>query len=196
MWRVADPLAERSQNARLADASLARQQGDLTLAVARVAPAGRGAAPPPRAHAPYEGWQKRCDRDASKAADVLRLAKDRPAGNRRVEAFQGLSVQAAATRTRRPGAAAWTPAISTVPGSASACNRAARLGVSPTTGLFLRRALSNKVADHDDPRGDADADLEIFIRPRFELGDGGGYVQTSSDRTFGILLVRRRGKPK
>ena len=39
MRLVADPLAERRQNARLADARLARDERDLTFALARLAPA-------------------------------------------------------------------------------------------------------------------------------------------------------------
>ena len=36
---VADPLAQSRQNARLADAGLARDERDLTFALARIAPA-------------------------------------------------------------------------------------------------------------------------------------------------------------
>ena len=39
MRLVADPLAERRQNARLADARLARDERDLAFALARLAPA-------------------------------------------------------------------------------------------------------------------------------------------------------------
>ena len=56
----------------------------------------------------------------------------------------------------------------------------------------MRRALSDKVADYDDPGGDADADLEIFIRPRFELCNDGRDVEAGPDRTLGVLLVSAR----
>jgi hypothetical protein len=56
-------------------------------------------------------------------------------------------------------------------------------------GLFLRRALSDKVADHNDPRGDTDADLEIFVRPRFELRDDGRDVEASPYRPLGVVLM-------
>ena len=84
MRLVADPLAERRQNARLANARLARDERDLTFALARLPPAVEE-----QGHlmlAPYERRQALGPRRLE-AADVLRLAKNRPGGNRRVEAF-------------------------------------------------------------------------------------------------------------
>ena len=40
-----------------------------------------------------------------------------------------------------------------------------QIGGVTDDGLFLRRALPDKITDHDDPGGDADADPEIFVRP-------------------------------
>jgi hypothetical protein len=118
-----------AQNARLADARLARDERDLTFAVARLARAVEEQRQFMRA--PYEARQMFRPRRLE-AADVLRLPKDRPAENRRVEAFRvrgpSGSNSNAPPRSRRVDSA-----ITTVPGSASACNRAARLGVSPTT---------------------------------------------------------------
>jgi hypothetical protein len=56
----------------------------------------------------------------------------------------------------------------------------------------LRRALSDKVADHNDPRGDADADLEIFVRPRFEPRDDGRDVEAGPNRPLGVVLMGLR----
>ena len=106
MRLAADPLAERRQNARLADARLAREQHDLAFALARVAPAVQE-----QRHlmlAPDEGRHALRPRRLE-PADVLGLAQNRPGGNRRVEAFERLRRQAASARTPRPAAAASTP---------------------------------------------------------------------------------------
>src|SRR5271165_7567579 len=77
---AADPLAQRRQNARLADARLAREQNDLAFALARLAPTL-----PQQRHlmlAADEGRQALRARRLE-AADDFGLAQDRPGGNRR-----------------------------------------------------------------------------------------------------------------
>ena len=188
MRLVADPLAERRQNARLADARFARDERDLTFALARLAPAVEE-----QRHlmlAPDEGRQALRPRRLE-AADVLRLAKDRPAGNRRVEAFQGLR----AKRLQLERAAQQPPRRLRDHHGARLGQRLQprrQIGRLADDGLFLRRALSDEVADHDDAGRDADADLEIFIRPRFELRDDGRDVEAGPDRTLGVLLMGAR----
>ncbi len=87
MRLVADPLAQRRQSARLADAGLAREQRDLAFALRRVTPAVEE-----QRHlmlAPDERRQALRPRRL-KPAEVLGLAQNHPGGNRRVEAFQHL----------------------------------------------------------------------------------------------------------
>ena len=185
---VADPLAERRQNARLADARPARDERDLTFVLACLAPAVEE-----QRHlmlAPYEGRQALGLRRL-KAADVLRLTQDRPGGNRRVEAFQGsrskrLQLERAAQEPPR--------GLGDHHGARLGQRLQSRrqIGRFADDGLFLRRAPSDKIADHNDPSGDADADLEIFIRARFELRDDRRHVEAGPDRALGVLLVGAR----
>ena len=122
------------------------------------------------------------------AADVLRLAQHRPHGDGRPKTFQDLRPQ----RLQLERAAQQSPR--------RLCDHKAsrfgqrlqsrgQIGRLADDGLFLRRALSDKVADHNDPRGDADADLEIFVRPRFELRDDGRDVEASPYRPLGVVLM-------
>jgi hypothetical protein len=95
--------------------------------------------------------------------------------NRRVEAFQGLRSK----RLQLERAAQEPPRGLRDHHGARLCQRLQarrQIGRVADDGLFLRRALSDKVADDDDAGGDADADIQIFIRPRFERGDDGGDV--------------------
>jgi hypothetical protein len=87
MRLVADPLAQGRQKARLADARFAPDEHDLAFAVAGVAPAvhqQRDFVLAP------DQWRHALRPRRLEAADVLGLAKNRPGGNRRLEAFQRL----------------------------------------------------------------------------------------------------------
>ena len=188
MRLIADPLAERRENARLPDAGLARDERDLALALARVAPAIHQQrdfmlAPDERRHALRP---RRLE-----AADVLNLAQDRPGGNRHVEAFQRLR----AKRLQLERAAEQPPC-------GVRNHNGARLGERLQSRrqiwrfaddrLFLRRTLADEIADHDNACGDADADLQSRPRPRVELREGGGDVEAGPDRAFGVFLMGAR----
>ena len=87
MRRVADPLAQRREHARLADAGLAREQRDLALSLGRVAPSVQqqrdlALSSDERGHAMRS---RRLE-----PADVLGLPHDRPGGSGRVEPLQRL----------------------------------------------------------------------------------------------------------
>ena len=56
-------------------------------------------------------------------------------------------------------------AMTSVFGVASACSRAARFGVSPTTAALLRGALADQIADHGEPGGDAEPHAQIALAP-------------------------------
>src|SRR5215472_7982201 len=73
--------------------------------------------------------------------------------------------------------------MTTPPGGASACNRAARLGVSPTTALGSPPPIS--------AGGDADAGAEPYSPP-VEAGYGFRDLQTGAHRSFGIVLMGDR----
>jgi hypothetical protein len=81
-------------------------------------------------------------------------------------------------------------AITTEPGSAKACNRAARFGVSPTTACScLRGAFADQVTHHDEPGGDADANLEPADLWRVHSFDRGDDVEASPHGALGIVFV-------
>ena len=78
-------------------------------------------------------------------------------------------------------------ATTTAPGSASACSRAARFGVSPTTARSLASPRPDQVADHDGAGCDPDPGGEGAFGP------GPGYAATAqagTDRPLGGVLVR------
>ena len=80
--------------------------------------------------------------------------------------------------------------MTTASGSASACSRAARFGVSPTTAVFLRRALADQIADDDQPGGDAEPRVgwaDVARRPTASIDR-----QPGPDRQLGIVLIRLR----
>ena len=54
-------------------------------------------------------------------------------------------------------------AMTTPPGSARACSRAARFGVSPTTVSSRAAPCADQLADHDQPGGDADPRRERLV---------------------------------
>ena len=107
------------------------------------------------------------------AADVLRLAQDRPGGNRRVEALQVLRPQAPSTRTRRPAAAASTRRSRRCPARPGACNRAARLGVSPTTACSCADPCPTRSPTTTMPVAMPMRTFSATLRGRFELRDDG-----------------------
>ena len=122
-------LAQRTDEARLADAGLARQQNDLALALTDPLPAveqqrqlllttdERHQA---RAMQGLEAiLRSACPRTRKRAIGSLK-----PARRRRPRS---------STSNRRPRSRLVRSAITTCPGPASACRRAARFGVSPIT---------------------------------------------------------------
>ncbi len=188
MRLVADPLAQRRENARLADAGLARDERDLAFALARVAPAVHE-----QRHlmlAPDEGRHALRPRRLE-AADVLRLAQNRPGENRRVEAFERLR----AKRLQLERAAQQPPRRLRDHDAArlgQALQPRRQIGRLADDGLFLRRALSDEIANDDDAGRDADADPQGLFRARVELRDDSGDVETRSDRPFGVFLMGAR----
>ena len=82
--------------------------------------------------------------------------------------------------------------MTSVFGVASACSRAARFGVSPTTATLLRRALADQIADHDQPGGDADPHLQIRASTPAERPTASITRQPGADRPLGIILVGLR----
>ena len=172
MRLVADPLAQRGQNARLADAGLAREQDDLAFALDCARASGRAAAPP-HARARRTASSPR-DRDASKRLTFSASRRTAQAGTGASKPFKGLRPKRLQLERRRQAAAVVDSAITTLPGSASACNRAARLGVSPTTACSCAEPCPIKVADDDEAGRDADADLQTVHRPCVEVRDDGG----------------------
>jgi hypothetical protein len=192
MRLVADPLAQRRENARLADACLARQQRDLALALALALDRDAPAVQEKRqlALAPDEGCHALRPRRLE-AADVLRLAQDRPSANRRVEAFEGLWPKR--RQLERPAQqpsgrlgyhyAAWL-------GQGLQPRR--QIGRLADDGLFLRRPLPDEISDHDDASRDADANPQTLRSRGFELRDDSGDVQTGSDCPLSVLLMGTR----
>ena len=127
---VAEPLAQRADEARLADAGLAGQQHHLALAVLGPLPAVEQhaelvLAPDQRREtagraAPRSG-SRHAPSPATRQADTGSAKPLRRCGPR--------SASSNSPPTSRR--VAWL--ITTLPGAASACSRAARFGVSPTT---------------------------------------------------------------
>jgi hypothetical protein len=82
--------------------------------------------------------------------------------------------------------------MTSCPGCASACRRAARLGGLADHRLLLRRALADQIADHDQPGGDADADGERLLSPGLQARHRRGYFQPRPHRPLGVVLMRPR----
>jgi hypothetical protein len=83
--------------------------------------------------------------------------------------------------------------ITTASGSASACSRAAKFGVSPTTDHrpLPRLAGPDQLADHHRTGGDADAHLEwLQVRLRPQAVDAFDDAEAGADRPLGVVLVR------
>ena len=58
--------------------------------------------------------------------------------------------------------------------------------------LFLGRALTKEITDHDEARRDADTHLQRDRLARIELGYGLGQGEARAHRLFGVLLMRLR----
>ena len=147
-----DVLGKRRGQPRLADARLAGDQHHPPFAALRLLPAAQQqldflVAPDERRLPRAQGLEP---------AYLAALAQ---APARRVAARQSRQV-ACGPRSSRSNSSpiCWRvlSAMTSVFGVASACSRAARFGVSPTTAVLLRRALADQIADDDQPGGDAD----------------------------------------
>ena len=73
-------------------------------------------------------------------------------------------------------------------GRASACRRAARLGVS----LLPGGAAADQVADDDQPGGDADPDLQRLARRCLQSADRRHDLQAGAHAALSFVLVRAR----
>jgi hypothetical protein len=188
MRLAADLLAERRQEARLADARLARDERDLAFALARLAPAVEE-----QRHLvlPSDKGRHRLRSRRLEAADVLRLAQNHPGGNRRIEAVEDLWSK----RLQLEPAAQQPPRglcdhDGARPGERLQPRR--QIGRLANDGLFLRRPLTDEVANDDDAGGNAVADIQTNACGRIELGDGSRDVETGSNCSFGVVLVGAR----
>jgi hypothetical protein len=77
-------------------------------------------------------------------------------------------------------------------GSAIACRRAARFGVSPTTGPLPRCTRPDEIADHHQAGGNADPRAQGNAGKGVELGHRFNERQSRLDRTLGVVLVGLR----
>jgi hypothetical protein len=82
--------------------------------------------------------------------------------------------------------------ITTVPGSASACSRAARFGGSPITACSRARTLADQVADDHQPGGDPDAHLQRCPSRGIEPGHRLDQREPCPHRPLGVMLVGPR----
>jgi len=73
-----------------------------------------------------------------------------------------------------------------VPGRASACRRAARFGVSPTT----PRSCADQIANDDEASGDANPNVQRLLCG--ELADRVDDRETGAGRALGVVLMRLR----
>ena len=83
-------------------------------------------------------------------------------------------------------------AMTTVSGSASACSRAARFGVSPTTACSCAAPCADQIADHDQAGGDADPHLQRRRRPASSFATASIKRQPGPHRALGVVLMRLR----
>ena len=93
-------------------------------------------------------------------------------------------------RARRP-AARVLGAITTASGSARACSRAAKFGVSPTTPCSCAAPDPTRSPTTTSPVAMPTRTCSC-VRPRLEPADGLDQLQTGADRPLGIVLVRLR----
>ena len=82
--------------------------------------------------------------------------------------------------------------MTTMFGSAIACRRAARFGVSPTTPRSCASPDADEVADHDEPGGDADPHLQRRAGAVFELRHRLDHREPGMHGAFGVILVGLR----
>ena len=81
-------------------------------------------------------------------------------------------------------------ATTTAPGSASACSRAARFGVSPTTARSRASPSPIRSPTTTEPGRDPDPRGERLARRRGDAGHGRGDGEAGPDRALGLVLVR------
>jgi hypothetical protein len=78
--------------------------------------------------------------------------------------------------------------MTSVLGAASACSRAARFGVSPTTPRSCAAPLAKQIADHGEPGGGTEPHPQIL--PRRQSADRLDHRKPSAHRPFGVVLMR------
>ena len=151
---AAQLLAQRPEQARFADAGLARQQHHLAIAVFGPAPALEQDAELVLASDQRRERPAMQRLEAAFGADPrLRPARRRERLGEALEAYRaeiGQLEQAADQAARR------LADDDTAPAPPSACSRAARFGRLADHRLLLRRALADQVADHDQAGRDPD----------------------------------------
>ena len=139
---VAEALAQRLHEARLADARLAGRAARPGPRPPWPAASGRAAAPSSCSR-PTSGARRR-RRAAPRSGPRRRLGPStRQARTGSAKPFRRLAAEIGDSN-RPPTSRRVLCAITTVPGSASACRRAARLGVSPTTACSCGRTLPTR----------------------------------------------------
>ena len=138
---------------------------------------------------------------APRAAQRLEAALARPSPDHAPGAHRlGEALEPAGPRSaksnRSPSEPARASATTTVPGSASACSRAARFGVSPTTASSCGRALARRGRPRRRARwrsrpGPQARSPPACRKPAHRRDDG----EPGPDRPLGVVLVRL-GQPK
>ena len=189
VWLAAEPLHDSLSDARFADAGLARDQHDA---------ARRRALACSQRRMQQLDLLVAADQRRGGCAQRLEAALDRaraqhlPGWHVLGEALEGRWSRDRDSRTGRRSGAVCSTAMTTVPGSASACSRAARFGVSPTTACSWAAPAPIRSPTTTSPvamptrtcKGDAGGSIEL--RHGFDQGKPG------ADRALGIVLMRLR----
>ena len=185
---VGQAVAEVSDDARFADAGLAGEQDDVALALS-------GALPPfqqevdlllPADHGPEPEPAQSLE-----AAFGPALAQDGPRRDGLRKTLEPVrprvrELEQAADQTPR------APADDDAPGRGERLEAGGEIGRLADHRLLLRRTLADQLADHHQPRGDADPCREGPAFADAELRDRRDQFQPGAHRPLHLVLVRLR----
>jgi hypothetical protein len=189
--RLRDLCTEPSREARLANAGLAGNQHDLALAIpgATLALEQIGAL----GLAADEAGQTRHLRGLETAL-ALSYAKRRPGLDRFGETLDDVFAEVAQAKPVAEQASSGRPDRD--PARLDEALQPGReIGGVADDGLLPRRTLTDDVADHDEARGDADADGEILARSRLQSRHHFRDFEPGMHRPRCVVLVRA-GEPE